>query len=638
MLLKSVQVRLFRNIVDSGVVKIEDDVTCLVGKNESGKTALLSALFRFNPAYVESFKISDHYPRWRLSKDRKAGGIEDTKVITCVFELTDDDVAAVEAVLGAAVVTSTVYERTLTYGGKSSASIGVNYDAARDHAFEAALAPAGLRAAVGDVADLDEVMERLADLAPAEDDDYTAEHVITLTAEIKTRLQQSTHTWGRVSSILSARLPKFFYFGEYQTLPGRVDVRDLEGADQPGATAIQTARSLLGLAGTTAQALTEEDFEERKAELEAVSNELSQEVFEYWKQNEDLSVEIDLDKVTEPDNSGPYPGQKAVARYLDIRVKDRRHGFTNNFGQRSSGFQWFFSFLAAFSEFEDYEHGIVVLLDEPALTLHGRAQADFLRFIEERLAPKTQVVYTTHSPFMVEPARLHRVRIVEDRGPKEGAVVTDEALAVGDDSLFPLEAALGYDIAQNLFVGPDNVLVEGTSDYAYLNVLSDHLKSLGRKNLDGRWRILPAGGATNIPTFVALVGRSLEVSVLVDGTSGMQKLGNLADRGLLSKKRILLTDAFTEGVAPSDIEDLFEVADYIKLYNAAFATKIKVGDLDGTDRIIARISRATGSPFIDHGGPADALLRQRDKLAPALSEATLRRFEKLFEGLNATLT
>lgn len=118
----------------------------------------------------------------------------------------------------------------------------------------------------------------------------------------------------------------------------------------------------------------------------------------------------------------------------------------------------------------------------------------------------------------------------------------------------------------------------------------------------------------------------------------MQKLGNLADRGLLSKKRILLTDAFTDGVTPSDVEDLFEVADYIKLYNAAFATKIKVGDLDGTDRIIARISRATGSPFADHGRPADVLLRQRDKLAPTLSEATVGRFEKLFEALNATLT
>lgn len=638
MLLKSVQVCLFRNILDSGLVKIEDDVTCLVGKNESGKTALLSALYRFNPAHPESFEISKQYPRWRLSRDRKAGGIDDTQVINCVFELAPEDLAAVDAVLGPSVVTGTVYSRTLTYAGKITADVAVDYAAARDNALDAVAAPAGLRAAIGEIKDLDEVLEKIAALAPGEEDDHTADQVTALTAEIKQRLGKSAHTWARVVGILETRLPKFFYFSEYQTLPGRIDVRELAGADKPGATNIQTARSLLGLAGTSADALTDEDFEERKAELEAVSNELSQEVFEYWKQNKDLSVEIDLDKVTEADNSSPYGGQKAVARYLDIRVKDRRHGFTNNFGQRSSGFQWFFSFLAAFSEFENYEHGVVVLLDEPALTLHGRAQADFLRFIEERLAPKAQVIYTTHSPFMVEPARLHRVRIVEDRGPEEGAVVTEEALAVSDDSLFPLEAALGYDIAQNLFVGPDNVLVEGTSDFAYITVISDHLKSLGRTHLEDRWRVLPAGGATNIPTFVALVGRSLDVTVLIDGSSGVQKLNNLAERGLLNKKRILLTDAFSDGVAPSDIEDVFEVDDYLKLYNAAFGTKLKVGDLDGTDRVIARITRATGAPFTEHGRPADALLRQRDKLVPALSEVTLARFEKLLSALNAMLS
>jgi predicted ATP-dependent endonuclease of OLD family len=117
---------------------------------------------------------------------------------------------------------------------------------------------------------------------------------------------------------------------------------------------------------------------------------------------------------------------------------------------------------------------VVVLLDEPALTLHARAQQDFLRFINERLSPKHQVIYTTHSPFMVETGHLERARIVEDKGPDRGAEVTTEVLATDRDSLFPLQAALGYDIAQNLFVGPNNLLVEGTSDFTYLTLISDH--------------------------------------------------------------------------------------------------------------------------------------------------------------------
>jgi hypothetical protein len=76
--------------------------------------------------------------------------------------------------------------------------------------------------------------------------------------------------------------------------------------------------------------------------------------------------------------------------------------------------------------------------------------------------------------------------------------------------------------------------VEGTSDLTYLTVVSDHLEAQGRTALDERWRILPCGGVQNIPTFVALIGPHLEVSVLIDsGTQGAQRLTELGNRGLL---------------------------------------------------------------------------------------------------------
>lgn len=84
---------------------------------------------------------------------------------------------------------------------------------------------------------------------------------------------------------------------------------------------------------------------------------------------------------------------------------------------------------------------MVILLDEPALTLHAKAQRDFLRFINKRLAPVGQVLYTTHSPSMVE--QIERVRVVEDRGDEVGSVTSSDALEVGEDSAFPLQAALG---------------------------------------------------------------------------------------------------------------------------------------------------------------------------------------------------
>jgi predicted ATP-dependent endonuclease of OLD family len=119
-------------------------------------------------------------------------------------------------------------------------------------------------------------------------------------------------------------------------------------------------------------------------------------------------------------------------------------------------------------------------LDEPGLSLHARAQMDLLDAIDNHLTNGRQVIYTTHSPFMIRISDLHRVRIVEDQGPEKGSIVLNEAGVTSDpDTLFPLQAALGYDIAQNLFIGNRNILMEGTSDLIYLSVLSSHLNLFG---------------------------------------------------------------------------------------------------------------------------------------------------------------
>jgi len=143
-------------------------------------------------------------------------------------------------------------------------------------------------------------------------------------------------------------------------------------------------------------------------------------------------------------------------------------------------------------------------------------------------------------------------------GPDLGVQVSLAGGAASDpDSLFPLQAALGYDIAQNLFVGPDNLAVEGLFDFTYLTVLPEHLAALGRTGLDPRWRILPAGGATNIPTFVSLVGPALDITVLDDGAEAAgQKVQNLVRSGLLRGAR-LITPEVASPVKHTETEDLF---------------------------------------------------------------------------------
>ena len=130
-------------------------------------------------------------------------------------------------------------------------------------------------------------------------------------------------------------------------------------------------------------------------------------------------------------------------------------------------------------------HGnVIILLDEPGLNLHGKAQADLVRFIYEKLRGKHQVIYSTHSPFMVPSGDFASVRTVEDvvkwsgNGEFEvyGTKVGDDNLSTDRDTLFPLQGASGYEITQSLFVGSHSLVVEGPSEILYFLAVSAELK------------------------------------------------------------------------------------------------------------------------------------------------------------------
>ena len=238
---------------------------------------------------------------------------------------------------------------------------------------------------------------------------------------------------------------------------------------------------------------------------------------------------------------------------------------------------------------------------------------------------------------MVQTGKLERVRVVEDRGREIGSAVSGDVLSTDPDTLFPLQGALGYDLVQNLFISPNNLVVEGTADYTYLTVLSDFCREQDRRALDPRWSIVPVGGADLIPTFVALLGHHLNVTVLVDARKeGHQRLSSLAEKGYLKHKRII-TVGQVLGRKLADLEDVFTVEDYLLLYNRAFGKKLLPGDVKGDERVLSAIGRREGIKEFDHGRPADVLLRSRTEFLPTFSKDTLERFERLFEQINATL-
>jgi predicted ATP-dependent endonuclease of OLD family len=636
MKLRTVRVRMFRNILDSTEVRIEDKVTCLVGKNESGKSAFLHALWRLKPARTKpEFVIHDHYPAWLEKRHRNEGvNQKNFEPVEACLEWEPADVKVMEEKFGPGVVTAgTKLQLWMNYENTYRWESGWDEKQAVVNFLGKYPVPPADAGAYTTLTDFESLKKKLADdvvksKETADDLKLFSNAQSALKTLFATRESFSDTAW----DVARGRLPEFFYFADYSKLPYSVKIQDILKKDKLSAPDA-TARALLMLGGTEKDYMLNTDYERRKRELENVANVLTDDVNKYWSQNPELRVQPDI---TQSTVSSP-PGQQSVLDEMKLRIWDNRHSLSLPFTEHSAGFQWFFSFLAAFSEYEHRDPAVVILLDEPAVGLHAKAQADFLRFIEERLTRRCQVIYTTHSPFMVQPGHLERVRLVEDRGKKEGAVLSSDVLTRDRDTLFPLQGALGYDLVQHLFVAENNIVVEGTSDYAYLKLISDFLATRGRVSLDPRWSIVPVGGADLIPTFVALLGNHLRVTVLVDSRKeGNQRLDRMANDGYLEKQRIILVGEIL-GRRTADIEDLFEENEYLGLFNKAFSKSLKSEDLKGSDPIVARIARHEGVDRFDHGRPADVLLREREAVLSRLSDATLKRFEDLFQRINKTL-
>jgi len=527
--LVSVEVDHFKNILKSEVVTIQPDVTCVVGKNESGKTAFLQALHRFYPAQPNvTFNAQRQYPAWLEKQHRRKKDINQHSVVTCTFELEKSDLEIVQQALGSGVLKNATIPILRTYSNEFRWTAEINEPAVVAHIVGDLLSGAPTPTSIDE---LNGLINTLGTSAHADEAKTAADRNLAseITIARDVALGQRASVNDRLWDLLLPRVPKFFYFDDYSQLPASVKIRELlakkKEALSPGEL---TARALLELGGADNEYLLNPDYETRKRELENIANAITHQVLAFWSTNPELRTEVDMTLKQEQIANG----QQQVLDELKIRLYDNRHLLSLSFDERSTGFRWFFSFLAAFSEYENSDSPVIILLDEPGLGLHARAQADFLRFIDERLSKRCPVIYTTHSPFMVQPGKLERVRLVQDGGREVGSRVTANVLSTDRDTLFPLQGALGYDMVQHLFIAPHNLIVEGTSDFTFLNLLSAHLASLGRSALDPKWSIIPVGGADLIPSFVALLGNHLELTVLIDSRKeGNQRLQHLTQQG-----------------------------------------------------------------------------------------------------------
>lgn len=662
MKLDSFRVQNYRSINDSGDISVSR-ITALLGRNESGKSNLLRALHSLNP--VDGIKplspIKD-FPRHR----RLGECTESTEVISSTWVLGDQERAELLKILHRATdVTKVVIQRSY-HGNFRTAYFPELEDIAFDEAdvrSKFTRVAAAVRAVAGNL-ETAAPLEAAADAFEAAmgattvglpwasgampaaknlrtalagaDAELTEKQESALVA-LETLAEAILHDKdARAAAISWASnvIPRFIFVDEYPELTGHQDIpaylqrksqNQLNDADRN----FEKLCKVAGLNPAELQTLLDQgDHETRNQLVNRASAVVTSEIRRLWK-DRSLKIRFNLD-----------------GRFIETVISDptSTYDVEVNLSDRSRGFQWFFAFYITFSADTDGGHAenAVLLLDEPGLYLHAKSQSDLLHHFEVDFT--NQILYSTHSPFMVPTQALDSVRTV-NIAEESGTTVTNDPS--GDArTLFPLQAALGYNLAQSLFVGPNNLVVEGVTDFWILSSVSAYLAEKGRTALSADLTLTPAGGAQKVSYMVALLtSEALNVLVLLDSEKDSKATKEELLRAKLIRDKNVVFVA--EAVAPSpneaDIEDLLDPAVYEDLVRESYKSELqnKVLKLNNhIPRIARRVEQALEElGIVFHKTRPTRLFLKKVATEPdkVLAEQSLKQFEKLFEIVNSRL-
>lgn len=282
---------------------------------------------------------------------------------------------------------------------------------------------------------------------------------------------------------------------------------------------------------------------------------------------------------------------QADGNYFRIWVSDSVRPEPIELEARSTGLQWFFSFYLVFLvESELHHQNAILLLDEPGITLHPLAQKDLFLFFEN-LALNNQIIYTTHSPFMIDSNHLEQVRSVYI--DIAGKTVVSPDLRASErlksknqpQSIYPAHAALGLSVSDTLLVNCSPVLVEGESDQLYLSALKNLLISKGKISPLKEIVFIPTGGVKGIKATSAILSGINEVKppVVLDGDKPGVKMATelKGDFYAANLDKIVVAAEYTS-IPDGEIEDLLPKEKFAKIV-ARFLPRPEESDEDFDD-------------------------------------------------------
>jgi predicted ATPase len=679
MRMRQFRVQNFKCIEDTGWIRA-DDVTVLVGKNESGKTTILKALHKFNSATSIPFDPLREFPRARFTKDFEK---QDWPVVSIVFDLPGsirDQLADLDETFAAEEVVCTRYysgdlaiefRPQIDLESVTGPQILDWLDKALEHVRQTTVNGRGEELTQLKTTLLDYLENQKADVIkglPTQENVLQLLHryrneLATRTTEewhkdVLSKLQQDLQSlierqesYDRIEEaeeLIEANLPIFIYFENYGILDSKVHLPTYlqELGRSPHDSRMRTTQTMFLHVGLDPQQLLQLGQEpaqgeaqqvevmrrkkdERAIRAESASFDLTGRFSEWWSQRRHR-VEFDLD-----------------GSYLRMWVSDNKNPARIELEERSKGFQWFFSFYLVFQvESEEGHKDAILLLDEPGLHLHPTAQQELIGFLN-KISADNQLVYSTHSPFMIDGDHLERARACFEQA--DGTTKVSEDIWPRDrESVFPLQAALGYSMAQTLFQGQKSLVVEGITEYWALKALSEILTNGGREGLAAEVIITPAGGAKKVTYLASLMAsQDVEVVVLLDS----DEIGDRTKRELLkdlfidAENRILLIGDIL-GFSEADLEELFPRSYYLDAVAQAYGKRIGMNVLSKEEKEEPRVAKAMQHLFDRKGWgvfekwrPVRHLLDEwRDCKLEDLPEELVDKAEQLFKEINKRLS
>jgi predicted ATP-dependent endonuclease of OLD family len=229
-------------------------------------------------------------------------------------------------------------------------------------------------------------------------------------------------------------MPKVLYFDEIRLLKNRIDIDQLTS----GKAEFATEKNLLKIGGVETYDLIFEDSARGRRTLEEAGRIISEQIRRVWSQEPTIEVKLNVN-----------------GKSLYIDFSDSTTVFDTP-ESRSLGFRWYLSFYVNFlaQTFEGQANEYIFLIDEPGIHLHPAGQKDLVRVLED-LALKNQIIYTTHSPFMINRDYPDRVTLVMK--DKNGTKIDQLCYR---ENWKPLRNEIGLKVGDLFFFSDSSLILE----------------------------------------------------------------------------------------------------------------------------------------------------------------------------------